>query len=639
MSPSPDDFGGAPRRTGPEVSPAAPGRTRVLNWILNALILGFLFLALVSLLLWFVPYSKMKVFLDSLATEHGSDGRVRHPTEGGLHAFIARLSFAFCLLVICAVALASLKRRIRDFLVGIPAEWPGIRKSLRVLFPAGIETLLEFGAVLTVFGIGFFLRVWHLGRPVHYDEAATYLMYATQHLYRALSNYSYPNNHLFNTLLVHFSIHTFGDTTVALRLPAFVAGCLTIPMSWLAGRALHGRLAGILTAGCVAALPTFIEYSVNARGYALQWVFILAMMCCGVILISNPSLKTAWLIFVSAGVGGLYCIPTMVIPIGGIVIWMLLSAVITGGVVRLRVFLKKLAWAGFAMGLLSLLLYLPPLLSSGPSALLSNQFVTSRQAPFFRGISAFVQAIWLRWSEGVPNAIIWILTGGIVVGLVFHRKVSAYAVPMTVVLWVWSFVFAWARNILGYPRVWNYLLLAAIIAASAGLSLLVRLFAGPSEFRQVVYAGAASVLLAAIIGATLIQERTLFRNNEGVALVDTAQVVEYLKTELRPGESLVVNFPVDPIIEYSLLHRDRKLYASLVSPESAHRVIAVLPKPDVGSDSYRANELLARLTAQDAVDPSLASAQLDLSAFGPPHLLAKFLTVTVYSFERKQKTL
>ncbi len=237
--PNPNKLAGALRWVrAREMSFAASERTRVLNWVLNALTLGFLFLALVTLLLWFVPYPKMKVFLDSLAAVQNSNGRVTHPTEGGLHAFVARLPLASCLFVICAVALALLKCELRDFLLGIPPELPGIRKSLRDLFPPGIRTLQEIGAVLTVFGN------------------------------RALSNYSYPNNHLFNTLLVHFSIRAFGDTTLALRLSALAAGCLTIPMSWLAGRALYGRLAGILTAGCVAGLPTFIEFSVNARGYA-----------------------------------------------------------------------------------------------------------------------------------------------------------------------------------------------------------------------------------------------------------------------------------------------------------------------------------------------------------------------------------
>ena len=637
-APIPSDPAGVPVPAELAINPASSARVHVLHWLLSFLIIAFLFLALVPLLLRFVPYPKMKALLDSLAAVHGADAKVTYPTAGGIHGFIARLPFAFCLLVICAAALASFQRRLEGFLLAIPREWPGIRKSLQILFPPGIQTSLEFAAVLAVLGIGVFLRLWHLGRPIRYDEAATYLMYATHPLYRGLSNYSYTNNHLFNTLLVHFSIRAFGDTTFALRLPALIAGCLTIPMSWLTARTLYGRLAGILTAGCVAALPTFIEFSINARGYSLQWDFILAMMCGAAILISRPSLKTAWLAFIAAGVGGLYCIPTMVIPASGLAIWMLVSAVSAGGLAQLKDFLKKLVVAGFAMGLLALLFYLPPILSSGPAALLSNRFVSPRETSFFGGLGPFAHATWLRWSEGVPAPIIWILLSGIVVGLIFYRKVSVYAVPMTVALWVWSFVFAWSRNILGYPRVWDYLLLAAIIAASAGLSLLLGLLGGLSEPRRVVFAATASVLLAVVVGASLIHERLLFRSNETGALVDTTQVVEFLKNELRPGDALVVNFPAETIIEYSLLHRDRKLYTSLVPPGAAHRVVVVLPKADVGSHSYRTNVLLARLAAQGAVDPSLASVQLDLSPFGPPHLLAKFLTVTIYSFEPKQKT-
>jgi uncharacterized membrane protein len=112
-------------------------------------------------------------------------------------------------------------------------------------------------------------------------------------MYRALSNYSYPNNHLLHTFLAYLTIHVFGDTGFALRLPAFLAESLTVPMSWLTGRILYGRVAATLTAGCLASLPTFIEFSVNARGYSLQWLFILAMMCCAGVLHVNPSMRVA----------------------------------------------------------------------------------------------------------------------------------------------------------------------------------------------------------------------------------------------------------------------------------------------------------------------------------------------------------
>jgi hypothetical protein len=299
--------------------------------------------------------------------------------------------------------------------------------------------------------------------------------------------------------------------------------------------------------------------------------------------------------------------------------------------------LKRLAEAGVAIGMIAALLYLPPLLVSGPGAVLSNQNVVSRDAPFFEGLGSLAQATWLRWSEGVPAAIIWILLGGVLAGLIFHRKTSVYAVPMTLVLWVWTFAFAWARNILGFPRVWNYLLLAAILTSSAGMSLLIRLAGGPSQSRQVRLAGAVSILLATIVGTSLVQQRLLFRNNETIAMIDTPQVVDFLRMELRAGDYLVVNSPATPIIEYELRHRTPRILASLAAANNANRLIAVLPKAEVASESYRTDELLARLAAEDAVDPSLAGVQVDLGPFGPPHLLARFVSVTIYSFERKPK--
>lgn len=603
----------------------------------NALILGLTLTALAALVVWFLPYEKVRALLDSAGGGRPGNGIETLPTEHGIRALIGRLPYAACFLAACAIALALLKNKLKGFAGAICVEWPEVRGALRRSFPAGMETRQEIGGVLVVFGAGLFLRLWHIRRGIHYDEAATYLFFASQPLYRALSNYSYPNNHLLHTLLVHLSLRTFGDTTVALRLPALIAGSLCVPMSWLTGRVLHNRVTGVLSAGCVAGLPTFIEYSVNARGYAQQWVFILAMMMCAAVLTSSPALKTPWLGFVLAGIGGLYSIPTMVVPMGGIMIWMVLSTAMASGKHELKRLLKRLAVAGVAIGMIGALLYLPPLLVSGPGAVLSNRNVVSRDAPFFEGLGSLAQATWLRWSEGVPAAILWILIGGVLAGLIFHRKTSVYAVPMTLVLWVWTFAFAWARNIVGFPRVWNYLLLAGIITASAGLSLLIRLAGGASQSRQVRLAWAASLLLASIVGTSLVRQRLLFRNNETIAMIDTPEVVDFLRRELRAGDCLVVNSPATPMIEYELRHSAPKILASLGTVNSANRVIAVLPKAEVGCESCRTDELLARLAAEDAVDPSLAGVQVDLSPFGPPQLLARFVSVTVYSFERKAK--
>src|ERR671913_564051 len=64
-----------------------------------------------------------------------------------------------------------------------------------------LERVLWIGVLLSAFA----LRLYHVGQTMRNDEAYTYLAYALSPLSNALSDYEYPNNHLFHTLLVWVS--------------------------------------------------------------------------------------------------------------------------------------------------------------------------------------------------------------------------------------------------------------------------------------------------------------------------------------------------------------------------------------------------------------------------------------------------
>jgi hypothetical protein len=607
--------------------------TRSLSVFLSALMLGFLALALLLLPLHFVSYAKAKAFFDWYVAVHGVPGKVgRYLTEETHVGLFGRLPIGAGVFGICGVTLALFKHKLARFLLDIPSEWTGVRNSLRDQFHGGTETALEIGAVFSVFVAGIFLRVWHVGRAIRYDEAWTYLEFASRPLVLGLSNYRAPNNHLLNTLLIHFSTNLFGNTIFGLRFPALAAGCLVILASWYVTRALYGRLAGILTAGCIAALPTFIEFSINARGYALQWLFILAVMWFGIVLQKNPSLRIGWLGFVVAGVAGMYSIPTTLIAIAGVFGWMLVSTLADGEARKLKSMSRNVALAGLAIGLLSILLYVPPLLVRGPGALMAKSIVAwQQQGDFVEGFNLMGQCAWVRWTEGVPTGALWILLGGLVIGLLFHRRVCEHRVPMTIALWLSAAIFAWACHVFAFPRVWSYLLLSTVMTASVGLSLVLTSLAGRSRIRRVVLAGAASVALAVFVGAGVIKQRALFTSNETGTIIDTDQIVDFLSTELCPGDSLVSN----AIINYELLRRSPKLYSSLVKPEEAARVVAVVVKRTGSTELCRTDELVALLAAQDTADPASLAQQIDLNAYTPPEVRAKFLTSTVYSLERR----
>jgi hypothetical protein len=608
------------------------GGTRSWSLFWGALMRGFFAIALLLLALRFVWYAKATAFLDWYGAAHSVPAKTgNYLTEEAYHQLSSRLPIAAGVFAICGGTLAVFKRKLARFLLAIPSEWPGVHNSLRHQFRKGTQSALEIGMVFSVFIIGIFLRVWHLGRAVRYDEAWTYVEFASRPLVVSLSNYRTPNNHLLHTLLVHFSTQLFANTTFGLRFPAFVAGCLVIPASWFVARTLYGQLAGILTAGCVAALPAFIEFSVNARGYSLQWLSVLAVMWFGVVLQENRSLRIGWLGLVLATVAGIYSIPTTLIAVAGVFGWMLASPLADGEASKLKSVLRNIALAGIAIGLLSLLLYVPPLVVRGPSALMAKSVVEWQQADFMKGFEHMGQCAWVHWAGGVPPAVLWILLAGLVLGLLFERRVSGHRLPMMIALWLTAALFAWAGHIFAFPRVWSYLLLSTVMTTCAGLSLVLTSLAGRSQTRRVVLAGLTAMALAVLVGAGVIKQRVLFTSNESGTIIDASAIVDYLSTQLRPHDSLVSN----AIINYELLRRSPELYGSLVKPEQASRVVAVVVKRTSTTELCTNAEVVPLLAAQETAEPKSLAERIDLNAYTPPQLGAKFLTSTVYFLIRR----
>jgi hypothetical protein len=69
----------------------------------------------------------------------------------------------------------------------------------------GFDKAAHYGSLLAIIAIGAAIRAHYLSLPIKYDEAATFLNYARQPLWGAISDYSYPNNHLLHTLCAHLS--------------------------------------------------------------------------------------------------------------------------------------------------------------------------------------------------------------------------------------------------------------------------------------------------------------------------------------------------------------------------------------------------------------------------------------------------
>src|SRR5262249_48551559 len=210
------------------------------------------------------------------------------------------------------------------------------------------------------------LRLLFTGQPMRYDEALSFNEFASRPLYYGLSFYPEPNNHLLNTLLMHVAYVTLGNQPWVLRLPALLAGVLLVPATYVLGRQLFGRGAGLIAAVLVTTASYLVEYSTNARGYTLEALcFVLTFSL--VVFAAHSNSVPALVVAAMCAALGLYAVPTMVYGLAVIAVWW--------GLYRSQVAVRAIAVVALLLALLAALAYLPVVIVSGPQALLANRFV------------------------------------------------------------------------------------------------------------------------------------------------------------------------------------------------------------------------------------------------------------------------
>jgi hypothetical protein len=176
-----------------------------------------------------------------------------------------------------------------------------------------------------VIAVGIALRALPLNDSMAYDEAYTFLNFARRPWYEAIADYNSTNNHLLNTLLMHVCYRFGGAQEWVLRLPVFIAGCLTLPLTYLWAQEWLGRKAALIATTLVAISPLMITYSADARGYMFVTAAALAIdLAVGRIVGDERRPRLAWLIVVIAAALGLMAMPIGLYPIAGSVVWYLI---------------------------------------------------------------------------------------------------------------------------------------------------------------------------------------------------------------------------------------------------------------------------------------------------------------------------
>ena len=334
---------------------------------------------------------------------------------------------------------------------------------------------LEAAVAGSVFFTAVALAARNLDLPIRFDEALTITKFATQPIWTILSDYRQPTNHILHTLLVRVALELLGDSPAALRTPAFLAACLTLPAVWWFVRREFGWLAAAFATALVGTSPLFIEYATNARGYTLAGLAFMALLLCGQGVVRRPEDPVRWALFAVVTALGLFAWPGTAFPVAIATAWMVLVRWRETGVAGMRPLAANGAVWGAVAVALTLLLYAPVLMVWGIDALFFNFDVRPEGAgrAGFLAVLANVPRSWIRWHVATPVWAQGALLLALIVGAMAPRLPSGHrGILALAVLSGAGAVF------LLYPvsfrlRDTIVLLLPAMIVAGAGAAVLV----------------------------------------------------------------------------------------------------------------------------------------------------------------------
>ena len=480
---------------------------------------------------------------------------------------------------------AQIVARLREFAVvtgSIAAALLALRRAIAPFFaiPAtraadadnGKELTFEVIVAGVVLVVGVALAWRNLALPVRSDEALTLIHFAAQPLWTAVSAYPLPNNHVLHTLLV-FVTHRLGEwEEVTLRIPAFLAACLALPVAYCFVRREHGWFAAGLATALIATSPLFIEYATNARGYTLLTLFFLLSLLCARTLPCRPAATRTWVLFAVCIALGFFTIPIMAFPAAVTVAWMLIVRWRQGGAAAMPAFLARTAaWSGVAL-VLALILYAPVLTVSGYDALFNNQDVQGGswfdgKWLLHLGVDLSI-GIWSKWHVATPVWAQAALVAMIALGVAAPRRQTGHCgtFPLAVVLGVAAVLTV--KPVTFQPRFTLFLLCASMMIAGAGGASLINAGLARLPTNAAVRSGARGLTVILVLACF-----SWWATRPGVAEKFTWEtgyspgvqaMVAAVKRDLRPGDVVTTGQKptLNPIRFYlnAAGHRSTRIY-------------------------------------------------------------------------------
>ncbi len=564
----------------------------------------------------FLEYSVIRSFLDDRSGDGSAD-----PYTPALHDRLTTILLTGGVLsglMIFVAALLSVKvvsRIISSINFRLRSE--STIRWMRVVCHQNI------GWIVLMTLIAGILRWPYLNDPIRFDEAHTYLSYAKMPWFVGLSVYNDPNNHVFHTLLVHLSASLFGNAEWVIRLPAFVAGVLLVPLTFLAGRATAGREAGIAAGTLVAVSSALTEYSVLGRGYTMICCFTIINLLLATRLLRRQ-IGWEWGLLSLISAIGLWTIPIMVYPNILVWGWLLLSGLSGNRWQTQRVrFAMQWSLSVVMVGVLTLIFYAPVIAVSGMESLTTNGYV---QALVWAEFGHHLRSGLMEWRHFLlrdwPLSTTILFTGfalrGCIAGnnnqdhwrQIFPKLLPLFGVAVLVVI----------QRVVPPPRVGLFFIpLLALLAGAGFRSFLQNINSSKKNLCWALW-----FALGVIVPVVLQTQNQSIRSSTDTGICPEAEEIvldlmqqPWLETETGPAPLIAVSPVSAPLVYYAMRHHFSLKHFDFPTQENIESSVVIVSRQ-------------SRQTVKDV----LKQLAMELPESGEFEEIETYETVSLYRFVR-----
>ena len=431
-----------------------------------------------------------------------------------------------------------------------------IRETARFLFIAEQDPTYIYWSLGIITFCGLVLRVLVINQPIGYDEAYTFIYFASKPFKFILADYHAPNNHILNSLLIGMAYRILGDHIWIVRLPALIASVLALPAVYFMARRFYTSHQALAASAVLAIYPSLIRATANGRGYMLVILFSFLLANIAGLLVNKQS-RTALAAYAVIGALGFYSIPIFLYPMAGISLWVVATYLIGDEPRRIK-FTKLTLFLGACLGggLLTFLFYSPVIFfGTGLHSIIGNDIVAPQTwSNFLDSFNPRVTKTWADWTASLSPTIRNLLSGGFLLSLIFYRKASNQKLPMQLFLFLAIAIVLILQRVIPLPRIWIFLEIFCVVFAVVGLvwllEILAKIIIRQGHFEKFF---PSTILLFTIV----IFISTIVTKQSPEAVAERGKLPEqfaadYLAAHLKPGDTILAIAPVDMRTAYYL---------------------------------------------------------------------------------------